>query len=372
MKKSLILLILISLIGVTSSFSLEGSIYSKFEVPVYKYSSASISGQNLLSWYKHGDYSSMYVNLGADYDIFSQKTDFTWYYNENLDFNLEKVENSYDVDNKILEYYDNFSAAKYFGLLQAYGYGGFDLKAQNEVKPYKRLDLEVGGGAGRIIYCTTVAQAIAVVKELDAKLSDQKVLEIADLIGKKYWYSVTYKDEWKEYFYKDLANAIGKPDAALTIMRILEGGVYTISSRSTGWQVRVGYSNYFLTDDDPKPKGDIQFRADYAKPIGLDMQFGASAGYAKHLEEDAGATMYAGVDFTLDHDFTWASFAGFDYEQFLADTGDNPDPYYRLYFGTRKNILNKLVSEIRFVYYKYSGSDDPSLNFFIDFIYSLW
>jgi len=378
MKKILLVVIILAM----SYFLLaqNPSVYNLKTVPEYKFRTLYIQGDNLLDWYKFGDAGHMNINFGGVFGAYCQRTDMTMYYGDILGFSMLQDEGDNNGDSwTVMDNNLYVGAAKYFGLPQVYGDMNFYFDSDNYGDPDKTsgmaIELNIGAGVGRVFSATRVAQATAILDVLGGDLSNEKILELADIIGKRDYYVAVYKDCWAGKYYEAIANAAGFPNKGLSVLKILTNPIYTISTRQVGWQVLAGYHNWFLAaEDDPfysmyyEAKGDIVVHGDFAKPIGLDKQFTAYVEYAKSLEEDAGADLNAGFDFTIDHEYTWSSFFGFDYESYLPEEGDGDNTMY-LELGTRKNIMDKLTATASFMYEKYSEDDDAELWFNIFFKY---
>jgi len=255
MKKILLVVIILAM----SYFLLaqNPSVYNLKTVPEYKFRTLYIQGNNLLDWYKFGDAGHMNINFGGVFDAYCQRTDMTMYYGDNLGFSMLQDETLNNGDSwTVMDNNLYVGAAKYFGLPLVYGDMNFYFDSNNYGDPDKTsgmaIELEVGAGVGRVFSATRVAQAVAILDVLGGDLSNEKILEIADIIGKRAYYVAVYKDCWSGEFHGAIADAAGFPNKGLTVLKVLTNPIYTISTRQVGWQLRAGYHNWFLAaEDDP-------------------------------------------------------------------------------------------------------------------------
>jgi hypothetical protein len=295
---------------------------------------------------------------------------------EMLTYNYSKV-NDLDavttIDNDLTIY-----GEKYFGgYTGLHGFGQFDFPYSKvtDVDAAYHLELQIGGGYGRVTNAYPAALAIAMAKELGGGLSNADILKTTDIIAKYPEYYNKYKDDVAIKFYGDIASALGKPDQTMKIMQIYNSPVYHISSRWWGWNVRGFFKNQFMIKPEPaeNPKGMLAFSGAYAKPMGLDKQLYAWAEYDMSLESGVDPDMEFGIKATKDHTFQWASYAQFLYHIYGTDpTNVAPyadDNYMELSAGTVKSITSKLYGGAEFEYSKLGEDDDAAMGFNINFYY---
>jgi len=369
MMKQLFITLFLAAFVAGSAFALDASVYTDYKIPEFESTQFYIDGDDLLGWTKTGDDSEMHFNLGGDYSFYHQGHDLTYYYGTNFDIDYDKIGDADAVTN----IYDriDFGATKYFG-----GYSGLSAGTEaymtfckeTDVDLEKLLDLEVFAGYGRVTNAQPVAQAIAILNELGGNASAENAIAIAEIIASAMDYQVEYKDDWTLRYYGDIAKAAGNPAATMKVQQILAAAVYNISPRFAGWTARGGYHNQFLTDLDPAPKGDVYGEFIYAQPLGLTSSCMAGVRYDKSLEEDSGQNILFYGDYWYDHSYTWASFAGIEYDMYMPADGDSEaDIYFNA--GTNKVVLNKPVANALFEYIKWAGIDDATMAFKIGFTY---
>ena len=340
----------------------EKDIYSNQKNPEFSTQELFVKGSDFLNWYKQGDESHLNLNLEGNYTYFSQKTERNLSINENISLSYVDSTETSNVNNVAVLGYE-----RYFNKFQVFTNDILQINYNNQTSS-DSLYIQVGGGYGRIIDVTYTSKAYTLIKELEIEYSEDILLKISEIIGKREEYKQKYKDEADEKYFHDIAQVIGKPDAALSLQRILTNSIYQFNRKKIGWQVVTYYSNSFLTDEEYN--GNLHLRGEYSKPLGLDKQFNAFAEYRTSLDEEAIPEILLGADFTLDHLATWSSFAGLNYNRSLPSSGDATS-LFLLEAGTRKNILNKLVSEVSANISQESG-DDARVEFKVNFIYYIF
>jgi len=360
MKKKLLLLML-SLVSIMLLAQTE-KIYTYQTIPEFSTQELYLKGSDFLNWYKQGDESHLNLNLEGNYNYFSQKTDRNLTINESLLFSFIDSTETSNLNNLL-----GFGYERYFNKFQVFTNDILQINYADQTST-DSLHLQLGAGYGRIIDVTQASQTYTLMQELEIEYNDDIFLKVSNIIGKKEEYKQKYKDQADEKYFYDLAQALGKPESALSIQRILTNSVYLLTTKKIGWQVITYYSNSFLTD--VEYNGVIHLRGEYSKPIGLDKQVNAFSEYRTSLEEEAIPEILIGADFTLDHNATWSSFAGLNYERNLPSSGDTISSML-LEAGTRKNLLNKLVSEVS-ANISQESDNDLRIEFKVNFLYYIF
>lgn len=349
-------------------------LYDGFDIPTFEYRTFNVSGQDLLDWSKTGDDSNTNINLGGDYDFNSQSPEFTYGYGSSFSYDSHTIGDTDPTGGWNLGV--PFNANKYFG--DSHGvfgfadgtlsmFGGPDYEGVDDTGD---LNLTIGAGYGRIISAKPVAQAVAIAGELGGGISNDAILAMAGIISKwnSGWYHNEYKDNAQVQYYNDLANAAGNPGASMKIQQIATSPVYNISDRSTGWFVRAGLWNNYMRAEGDEDKGDMKVEAGYAMPMDMDKQVTTSFVYDKGMSEGDGNTMTLGIDFSMDHTYTWATTAGFDYISAKANENADAINTMSLNVSTTKAIINKWTATAAFSYDKV-GEADPSMGLNVRFSY---
>jgi hypothetical protein len=231
------------------------------------------------------------------------------------------------------------------------------------------LGLTVGAGYGRIISARPLAMAAKVAGVLGGDISNDAILEMADIISKYEWYEQTYKDDKDVELFNDLAAASGDPANLAKIQQIIDSSVYRVTDRNIGWYVRAGMWNNYMRAEGDEGKGNMAVEAGYAKPMGTDRQASASFEYNKGMSDGAGNSMELGLDYTMDHTYTWYTSAGFNYLSDTAMEGADATTTMGLHVSTTKAILNKCSVTGSFIYDKNSEEDDAKMGLNVNFSY---
>ncbi|MDP6418782.1 MAG: hypothetical protein QF492_03170 [Candidatus Krumholzibacteria bacterium] len=357
----------------TNADALDSSIYSNYTIPEFEYRSFYVDGDDLLNWTKTGDDSRTSFNFGGDYRFLSQFHSLSYYYGTNFDIDYDK-DGEADATTVMQDRLD-FGFQKYLGSYSGLSFGAdawLDLSKEADLDLEKLLDLDVYAGMGRLTNAQPLAQAIAIVDEVGG--DDGSVGEIASIIAKATDYQVKYKDDWTLNYYGDIAEALGKPGAAMKVQQILTAAIYSISPRYTGYYLRGGYHNQFLTGLDPAPKGGVFAEFEYGKPMGLNAQFYAGARYDKSLEEGSGHDLSCYGHYWLDHSYTWASHAEVGFDIFLPEEGDADKEAYFL-LETIKSITNKFSGSAALIYRSDpdpADAEEADLQARVKFIYHIF
>ncbi len=307
--------------------------------------------------------------------FFCQKEKSTVYYNGVISCSWKKskaeINNEiYDTDRKSLNTANRFGATRYFDLINVWGNGRFDIIAQSECECKNNLKLEFGAGLGRIVQCTSVNQAIRLLKECDVKLDENLILRAADLIDKISVYKTQYRHTWQEVFYQEIADMIGKSDQGLKVRRVLTSNIYSSYYRSRGWEVKIGYMNSFFYLKD-QPKGYITLLAEYVLPWGLNKQINLRTRCNRKLDDES-YSIDVDANFVLEHNYTWASYISLFADKEFNTTDGNENAYYGIKIGTEKNIFDKLVSSLGINFYKSRKSSDPYFDMLLELKYYIW
>lgn len=356
-------------------------LYDSYDIPTFEYRSFRVSGDDLMSWSKQGDDSNTSIDLGGDYSYISQSPEFSLGYGGEFSYDSETIGENDPTGGWNLGV--PFEVNKYFGDSHGiFGFadgnlsmnGGPNWEAGNmyghDPDDTGDLNLTVGAGYGRVISAKPVAQAAAMAGELGGNISNDAILAMAGIISKwnSGWYHQTYKDDATVQYYNDLANAAGNSGAAMQIQQIATSSVYQISDRSIGWFVRAGMWNNYMRAEGDEGKGNMAVEAGYAKPMGTDRQVSASFEYDKGMSDGAGNSMTLGLAYTMDHTYTWATSAGFEYNSSVASEDADAVNTMGLGVSTTKAILNKFSVTGSFNYQKV-GEADPGMGLNVRFSY---
>ena len=163
-------------------------------------------------------------------------------------------------------------------------------------------------------------------------------------------------------------------------MKIMTSPAYNITDRATGYSVRAGlYNNYMQGEDAEEDAGDFNLSAEYAMPIGMDMQLTTVFEYEMGLNDDDLTGMLLGAEFSMAHSYNWATTAGFAYASATATSGDleSTVSIMALEVGTTKALLNKCSVTGVFGYNMMlddgdddsSNDPDPTINLDVTFTY---
>ena len=374
MKKIITLITILIILSTIHCVAIDSSIWYKFPIPEYSYSQAYIYVPDLFRWEIRGDDSIINLKAGGYYNYFIQRSDFDVWCNSAIRGEWYKSENgssNQSYERKEISYQSNFGATRYFNKFNIWSEGNFIINARNEYKCRTELDIEIGGGLGRIVSCTPVAKAVRLIKELNIKADENLILNIADTIAKRSTYQIKCKDTWEEIFYQKIADMLCLPDQGLKIRRILSSSIYETVSRSRGWEVKLGYGNNFFTGIDPHPKGYILFNAEYRLPWGLNKQINLKSEYSRSLDDDSSVLEFEAV-LRIEHNYTWASFIEIELDKTFNSPEINDDTNYSIWIGTEKNIFNRLVSRLIVSYTKSYYYNDPIFGMFLELRYYIW
>lgn len=317
------------LFGSSKLVAQDAAVFTQFKIPTYEYKQLYVEGQDFLNYKSQGDVSNLNMNLGGHFDWRNQSPMMTYWMSNHLSYMSNSSDNgTVKNDSSTIANTLTFGARKWLmddarGVF-AFGEGTLNYSKKNDVDAVKSLPLTLGAGYGRVTEERAVAQAVVVLKELGADVSNENILKLAEILRKNSdgYYSKTFKDDANIEYYKDIATVTGKPEDAIKVGRILGGGIYQTSTRWNGWWGMASFSNEFMTDKDPAPKGSVIIGGEYAMPMDLDKQFKAWAWYNNSLEDAPLNELKLGALFSLDHNYLWASTAAFDFTQKMPDVGD--------------------------------------------------
>jgi len=374
MKKIIILITILIILSTIHCVALDSSIWYKFPVPEYSYSQAYIYTPDFFRWAIHGDESIINLEAGGYYNYFIQHSDFDIWCKSAIHGGWYKADSGNpnpSYERKEISYQNDFGATKYCNIFNIWSEGNFIINARNEYKCRTELDLEIGGGLGRIVNCTPVVRAIRLLKEFEIKEDEDLIFQVADFYAKKAKFSKKYPDTWEEIFYQKIAEMIGFPDQSIKVRRILISGIYETVSRFRGWEVKLGYGNIFFRGIDPHPKGYVTLKAKYQLPWGLTKQVTLQSELVRNFDHDS-SKLGVGASFEVEHNYTWASYLEITADKTFNSSGDDEDMNYYISVRTEKNLFNKLVSGLSVEYKKISDSEDPYFNLRLDFKYYLW
>jgi hypothetical protein len=76
--------------------------------------------------------------------------------------------------------------------------------SQTSQPSYRMTNLALGVGYGRVIALRPAAQAVAMASELNAGMTNEEVLKLAEIIEREGEYNAKYKDDKDIRFYGDL------------------------------------------------------------------------------------------------------------------------------------------------------------------------
>jgi hypothetical protein len=376
MKKLFVIIILIILLIPLQSIALDSSIWYKFPIPEYSYSQAYITMPDFLNWEIHGDDNEIYLKGGMVHDYFLQRADIKMSNNGEVNVQWQKYEyhksdSVYKKEDYLTSYYNELTVVKYFDLFNIWSDADLQVYSRKGFECQTDLDIEVGGGIGRIVSCTPVLRSIRLMEEMDIVVDENLVFQVADFYAKKSTFSKEYPDTWEEEFYQEIAEMIGHPDQVMKVRRILTSSIYETVSRSRGWEVKLGYGNNFFTGVDPHPKGHGILKAEYRLPWGLTKQLALQAQYDRNLDDDS-SELGVSASFEIEHSYTWMSYIEVTADKIFNSSEDDEDMNYYFVIGTEKNIFNRLVSDLSLEYRKISDSEDPYFNLRLDLRYYIW
>ncbi len=323
-------LLKISTMLLISGFIFADGAYDSYDIPSFEYKTLQINGNDLLDFHSQGDVTSMSVDVGAAYNFMSQSAGANCSYGGSFDFDMDDTGVEGEDATSNFDIGLNGSMEKYLvgGNKGLFAYGDADFSMMGgtqaeDVDDTMDLWLDIGAGYGRVVNARPVAQAYAIADAL-GDTSDETVMAIAAVIGAAGSYSSIHKDDAMEAYYNDIAAAAGDPTAAMKVMKIMTSPAYNITDRATGYSVSAGLVNNYMQCEDCEDSGDLNIGAEYAMPIGMDMQLMTSFDYGMGMNEFDTATMELAAGFSMAHSYNWATTASFTYAN-STTTGDGID-----------------------------------------------
>ncbi len=358
------------------------SAFDNYDIPEYEYRTFQLNGNDLFNMTSTGDNSTTTMNFGADYSFESQSPGNNCSYGLNFTFNMfdegddDTGYTNFDIDAPFA-----FDKYIYGGNKGGFGFvdGDFSMMGGDQadgIDDNMDLNLTLGAGYGRVVNAKAVAQAYAIANALGDE-SEETVLAIAAVIGAAGSYANTYKDDAEQMYYNDIANAAGNSGAAMEIAKILTSPAYNISDRSTGWTIRAGLSNNYMQAEGVEDSGDLSIGAEYACPMDLDKQLIVNFDYDMDLNEDGPTSISLGASYSIDHSYSWATSAMFEYMSETDNINDVTTSDIMLGLSSTKAILNQLSVTGTFEYLIPSDGnddtdDDATMDLNIKFTYWLF
>jgi hypothetical protein len=369
-----------------SLYAQNSSLFNLYKIPEISYQTLGFGGNNLLNLYNtNNSYNgsknnSLTVNFGLVHNVLLQSPMCNNSILTQASFGYEKRTESYDLyQSQIREIIQGTISINAFNSWYIGNEKGvfafFDpyVYIEDYRNTLSKLDskqslysTDFGIGYGRIVNVRTVVQAYIIADELKCSLTDDKILQLADIIEKRESgaYYAKYKDDDEIYFYKDIAAITEKPGSTPKIMQILYSGIYQSTMRETGWQAKLGIRyahdeyNYFnpaqigYSTYNSIVKGtDLFTSIGYSLPIGFNKQFKANAGYSLNLNDELNRAPILSLSgsFSIDHSYLWSSqisaFYGVAFAKNHSDINN-----YSISLQSNYNILNKLTVNSRIEY----------------------
>ncbi len=327
----------------TFAFGQSSKLFDAYKIPTFSYYTLQVSGQDFLSYNvdKYDDSNQDFERLAIQAGLFGQyvrqspmysgfaDADIDYYYRIDK---TKRVDYSSSVYGKIIEVKDERAQADLtvrsfndFYLIDEKGgfaFGNFTGR-YNYYNPGKTgisfIELSAGAGYGRIVGLRSVVQAYILGKELEANLSDEDIQKLSEIIEKKdNGYYRKFRDDSEIEFYKDITAVTKKTEYITKAQQVFNSAIYKTAERMNGWRIRaginyfdVGGDNYLYTNVDNLT--DFQVKAEYAVPVGFNMQVYFSGAYAHNLEKGIYRTPKANFScrFSIDHSYTWSSTINF-------------------------------------------------------------
>jgi hypothetical protein len=330
------------------------SLLESYKIPTISFFRMEIYGQDFLNFRttnfpeQGGKDESFSARFGLSEQSLNQSPMSTRKTNASLNYNYDKVSYVSDYSNRSNEtstgqisikikndwYLNNergFSIFAEPGLMYAYNF--------SEKVNQNLIEATFGGGYGRIIQVQNVVQAYLISDELGYQFSDDKLLQLAEIIEKNnkgYYYS-KFKDNSEIEFFKDIAAITGKPENEAKLRQIMFSTLYKTSTRSIGWHYKLGinylhrnithtnYGYYFSYPEGENADTDLFTSFTYALPLDLNKQLTMSVDYSKNLDDEAGRMPKLGLSalFSIDHSYTWSSSINAYYKLATPKEGDN-------------------------------------------------
>ncbi len=224
--------------------------------------------------------------------------------------------------------------------------------------------IPLGIGYGRIINVKSVVQATIINDELDANLTDEDLMQLAEIIEKydNSYYDMKFKDNAEIEFFKDIASITKKPDQTSKIDQIINSSVYKTSQRQTGYEFKCGASFSFFDKNriaDYNNATDVFASINYALPIDFNKQFLASVLYVKNMKDQyfRAPKFTARLQFLVDHTYLWSSSLSAEYSS-ISPKDEIPMENYTFEARTSYSILNSLNVYLSFAYNKTQFDDN--------------
>ncbi|KAA3655993.1 MAG: hypothetical protein DWQ10_16365 [Calditrichaeota bacterium] len=403
MKKLIGIFVSMLLIPV-AGFSQNVSLLNSYKIPTYSFHSIKLGSQDFLDYSRTNLLGRRQIekefNLNLNIDEFSMKqspkktsisvgtmslnygsTSFRYI---GYDYNAvtgrveeKEISNTDDYFTGVLVAIN--STDKYFSNERGFfihgGLGAIDIFNNRIIDPFSGRSVNnkvlttlnnfpLGVGFGRVIGVKNVVQAYIISDELNISMSDEKLLELAEIIEKHSngFYEAEYRDDSEIKFHNDIAEIAGQHCESTKIDQIMNSSIYKTSSRYVGWDVRFGINNIYgnvinftaeTTDEDYISDLYLQFK--YTRPLDFNKQFIGSVLYSKNLQDDDGRTPRLGItsSFTIDHNYKWSSSISANYtkvyfeEKFLGNPSNTA-----ITLKTDYLILNKFSVYAMFAYNK--------------------
>ncbi len=214
-----------------------------YQVPTFDALMLSVQGEDLVAVAGSGDeLTELSAHLGSTFVYQRQNPNASLAVGNQADLRADPQEDGSTLvqSSEVLQ----GEARQYFngprGLYLGAG-AGLGVAAVGEADPTLESLVFAGAGYGRIVDARTVAQAAAVYEALDRPATAEDLLRVAEIIGQRNAYGVTYRFEANQVFYADLTEALGGLEGAeaFIVQQVLESPIYNIGARQVGWEVGV-------------------------------------------------------------------------------------------------------------------------------------
>ena len=271
---------------------------------------------------------AMGVNLGSDLVMDRQSPTESLTINNTLGINASKADSDADMTHAVS---DSFDARyqRFFGGsrgVSAYGSANTGVGVVKDEDASVPLEIGAGAGYGRLVDARSVAQAAAMYEALGRSGSDEDLLRVAEVIGKRSSYSADDVYNGAVNFNAALAEAIGGASATEShqLLQVLDSPIYNVGHRRVGWEVTAGVAANLgdVLSDDAEADNKIAQGFSYGMLLSDSMGAYVSETFSMGLGDDASQKIDIEAGFNLDHSIRHNTTAGLNVDVTLPSEGD--------------------------------------------------
>lgn len=371
----------------TFAFGQSSKLFDAYKIPTFSYYTLQVSGQDFLSYLKNKvednnqDNERITIQGALSGKYFRQSPLYSGFSDINLGYNYQ-MEKSKQLDytSSLWGKYVDVKSEHSYSSLKARSYNDFYLGNEKGTFAFCNLagsyeyqtpskseitliECSAGAGYGRIVTLRSVVQAYILGKETGFALSDEDIQKLSEIIERKdNGYYSKFRDNADIELCKDITDVTKKPDQITKVQQVFNSALYKTAERMSGWRVRAGINyfhaggyNYYPIIDNLT---DFQIKAEYAYPVGFNMQVYLSAGYSHNLEKGPFSAPKANFSgrFAIDHSYNWSSSLDFGFKSlFPADEVEKTN--FNIGLTTNLVVLNSLSLYSTLSYNKFSFYD---------------